>query len=267
MPTTPNWRTCRIPRSRRSRRHTVGSGSPPRAIRPPCAASIPYGRRRSSGLATPSAASRQKRWVLTQFPTAASAQAAGMTPEEYEAFVIAAMFLDRPDPTSEWRRAGPSPGRVGGVHVGRSIDPDRGRGHRPGPLRGGPYLDQLRRPAEHAVRRDLHRPRRRFGQRPAAVRVSRLPRWPTSWWASSSSTRRRGDRGPGRGGGRLLDGDARPRPGARRLGELGLGLNSGIGRFTGSILFDEKIGGTVHLALGESYPETGGRNTPRCTGT
>ncbi len=49
-------------------------------------------------------------------------------------------------------------------------------------------------------------------------------------------------------------------PGARRLGELGLGLNSGIDRFTGSILYDEKIGGTVHLALGQSYPETGGTN-------
>ena len=48
-------------------------------------------------------------------------------------------------------------------------------------------------------------------------------------------------------------------PGARRLGELGLGLNAGIDRFTGSILYDEKIGGTVHLALGQSYPETGGR--------
>ena len=49
-------------------------------------------------------------------------------------------------------------------------------------------------------------------------------------------------------------------PGARRLGELGLGLNHGIDRFTGSILYDEKIGGTVHLALGQSYPETGGVN-------
>ena len=48
-------------------------------------------------------------------------------------------------------------------------------------------------------------------------------------------------------------------PGARRLGELGIGLNDGIDRFTGSILYDEKIGGTVHLALGQSYPETGGR--------
>ncbi|HUZ28765.1 MAG TPA: aminopeptidase, partial [Solirubrobacteraceae bacterium] len=48
--------------------------------------------------------------------------------------------------------------------------------------------------------------------------------------------------------------------GARRLGELGIGTNPGIDRATGSILLDEKIAGTVHLALGRSYPETGGRN-------
>jgi aminopeptidase len=48
--------------------------------------------------------------------------------------------------------------------------------------------------------------------------------------------------------------------GARRLGEIGIGTNFGIDRPTGTILFDEKIGGTVHLALGRSYPETGGKN-------
>jgi aminopeptidase len=49
-------------------------------------------------------------------------------------------------------------------------------------------------------------------------------------------------------------------PGARVLGELGIGTNYGISAFTGSALLDEKIGGTIHLALGASYPETGGRN-------
>ena len=48
--------------------------------------------------------------------------------------------------------------------------------------------------------------------------------------------------------------------GARFLGELGIGTNFGIDRPIGTILFDEKIGGTVHLALGRSYPETGGKN-------
>ena len=48
--------------------------------------------------------------------------------------------------------------------------------------------------------------------------------------------------------------------GARRLGELGIGTNFGIERGTRSILLDEKIGGTVHLAVGASYPESGGVN-------
>jgi aminopeptidase len=49
--------------------------------------------------------------------------------------------------------------------------------------------------------------------------------------------------------------------GARFLGELGIGTNTGIDRATGATLLDEKIAGTVHLALGRSYPETGGTNT------
>ena len=48
--------------------------------------------------------------------------------------------------------------------------------------------------------------------------------------------------------------------GARRLGEFAFGTNFGIQRFIKSILFDEKIGGTVHMALGGGYPETGSSN-------
>jgi aminopeptidase len=49
-------------------------------------------------------------------------------------------------------------------------------------------------------------------------------------------------------------------PGARRIGEFGIGFNYAIKQFTKDILFDEKIGGTVHLALGKGYPETRSRN-------
>ena len=49
--------------------------------------------------------------------------------------------------------------------------------------------------------------------------------------------------------------------GARRLGEFGVGTNFGIDRFTSEILFDEKIGGTIHLAMGRAYHECGGANT------
>jgi aminopeptidase len=48
--------------------------------------------------------------------------------------------------------------------------------------------------------------------------------------------------------------------GARFLGEWGIGTNYGITRFTKEMLFDEKIGGTIHFAVGASYPETGGKN-------
>jgi aminopeptidase len=48
--------------------------------------------------------------------------------------------------------------------------------------------------------------------------------------------------------------------GASYLGEFGIGTNTGIDRATGSTLLDEKIAGTVHLALGRSYPEAGGSN-------
>ena len=54
----------------------------------------------------------------------------------------------------------------------------------------------------------------------------------------------------------LLDAD----PGARYLGELGIGTNYGIRRASANVLFDEKLGGTVHLAIGRSYTETGGQN-------
>ena len=55
--------------------------------------------------------------------------------------------------------------------------------------------------------------------------------------------------------------------GARRLGEVGIGTNYALPRFTGRTLLDEKIGGMVHFALGSSYPETGGTNVSACTGT
>jgi len=48
--------------------------------------------------------------------------------------------------------------------------------------------------------------------------------------------------------------------GARRIGEFAFGMNYGIREATRNILYDEKIGGTIHIALGRSYPESGGLN-------
>ncbi len=54
----------------------------------------------------------------------------------------------------------------------------------------------------------------------------------------------------------MLDSDE----GARYLGEFAFGTNYGINRFTRSILYDEKIGGSIHMAVGAGYPESGSRN-------
>ena len=48
--------------------------------------------------------------------------------------------------------------------------------------------------------------------------------------------------------------------GAKRIGEFGVGTNFCISRYCYDLLFDEKIGGTVHIALGRAYPECGGVN-------
>jgi aminopeptidase len=49
--------------------------------------------------------------------------------------------------------------------------------------------------------------------------------------------------------------------GSHYLGEFAIGTNYEINRFTRNILFDEKLGGTFHIALGAGFPETGSRNT------
>ncbi len=58
----------------------------------------------------------------------------------------------------------------------------------------------------------------------------------------------------------LLDSVLQTDAGARRIGEFGIGANYGITKFSKDILFDEKIGGTIHLALGRAYPKGGGKN-------
>ena len=97
-----------------------------------------------------------KRWAITLWPTPAAAQQAGMGTRELEEFVERALFLDRDDPVAAWgelrafqagliERLAP-----GGRSTSRA-------GHRPAPQRRGPDVGQLRRQAQHAVGRGLHR--------------------------------------------------------------------------------------------------------------
>ncbi len=205
-------------------------------------------------------AASRKRWVLTQFPTQAYANDAAMKLADYEAYVASAMFLNRPDPVEAWQALGVrQSGLVDfmtGVRdirieadgtdltlsvAGRTWINSDGR-------RNMPSGEIFTGPVESSVNGRLRCgfPVCRGGREVVGIELEFRDGTVVSARADGSEDYLNA----------MLDLD----PGARRLGELGIGLNSGIDRFTGSILYDEKIGGTIHLALGQSYPETGGTN-------
>ena len=205
-------------------------------------------------------AARKHRWVLTQYPTAAYAADAGMELHDYEAFAASAMFLDRPDPVAAWQELGRRQAslvdvmsRVKEVHIEAAdtdltlsvadrtwVNSDGCRNMPSGEIFTGPIEDSA------CGRLRCGFPVCRDGRELRGIALD---------FAEGRVIAARADEGEDYLHS-MLELDA----GARRLGELGLGLNRGIQRFTGSILYDEKIGGTVHLALGSSYPETGGSN-------
>jgi aminopeptidase len=201
-----------------------------------------------------------RRWVLTQYPTTAYAAGAGMELADYQDYVARAMFLDDPDPGAAWadlgRRQAALVSFMSGVETirieaagtdltlsvaGRTWINSDGRRNMPsGEIFSGPLEDSARGRVRCGV------PVCRGGRNLVGIELE--------FAGGEVVTARAQEGGPYLRS--MLDID----PGARRLGEIGLGLNPGIDRFTGSILYDEKIGGTVHVALGRSYPETGGKN-------
>jgi aminopeptidase len=205
-------------------------------------------------------AARKARWVLTQYPTLAYAQDAGMELAAYEKFVARALFLDRNDPAEAWRELGLRQAGLAeymtGVQsirieaedtdlalsvAGRSWINSDGRRNMPsGEIFTGPVEDSV------SGRLRCGFPVCRDGRELKGISLEFDQGRVVAAHADQGEDYLRA----------MLDLDQ----GARRLGELGLGLNQMIDRFTGSILYDEKIGGTVHLALGQSYPETGGVN-------
>jgi aminopeptidase len=201
-----------------------------------------------------------KRWAITLWPTPAAAQQAGMGTRELEDFVQRALFLDRDDPVAAWgelrafqagliERLAPAKE----IHIlGEGTDlrldvSDRiwinsdGRRNMPsGEVFTGPH----ERSAEGHIRFTIP-------TSPRGVVVEDV----TLEFREGRVVAARAQRGDA-----YLQATLDTDEGARSLGELGIGTNFGIDRPIGAILFDEKIGGTVHLAVGKSYPETGGTN-------
>lgn len=201
-----------------------------------------------------------KRWCLTLYPTAGYAQQARMPTAGFRAFVERALYLDRPDPVAAWRELSAFQAtlierlqRVKEIRLqsdgadlrlrveGRNwINSDGKRNMPSGEVFTGPIESS----AEGEVHFNL--PAVVSGQRVEGVRL----RFQEGRVVQASAEK--GEEYLLR----MLEAD----PGARCLGELGIGTNFGINRPTGLILYDEKMGGTVHLALGQSYTETGGTN-------
>jgi aminopeptidase len=201
-----------------------------------------------------------KRWVGTIWPTPALAQEAAMSEHDYAAFVQRALFLDCEDPVAAWRELSARQAElVKRLSVAREvriqsegtdlrldvsgrtwINSDGRRNMPSGEVFTGPHETS----ASGTIRFDV--PSLRDAATVAGIEVV---------FAEGRVVAARAEVGDEHLQAALAIDD-----GARFLGELGIGTNTGIDRATGSTLLDEKIAGTIHLALGRSYPETGGVN-------
>jgi aminopeptidase len=201
------------------------------------------------------------RWCATLWPTPALAQQASMSEDEYAAFVRGALFLDAPDPVAAWRelsrrQAGLAARLADAREIrieaegtdltlrvgGRTWINSDGRRNMPsGEVFTGPLEDS----ANGTIRFTV--PTSPRGVEVAGVELT---------FEAGRVVAAHADRGD-----EYLQAALATDAGARYLGELGIGTNRGIDRPTGTILFDEKMAGTVHLALGRSYPETGATNS------
>ena len=200
------------------------------------------------------------RWVLSMFPNNAHAQESEMSLSEYENFVYGATFADKDDPVAEWRKLhdrqqvvvdwlkGKKQLTAKGPHLDLSMSiEDRlfensdGKKNMPdGEIFTGPVEDSVNGWIEFTY------PAIYLGREIEDVRLEFVDGQVVKATASKNEETLLSQ----------LDIDA----GARYVGEFAIGTNYGIQKFTKNMLFDEKLGGTVHLALGASIQETLGKN-------
>ncbi len=206
------------------------------------------------------AAAGDFRWVLTLFPCAAYAQEAEMSLREYEDFVYAATAADQPNPVAHWQRThdrqqrlvdwlqGKEQVTVQGPNVdlrlsiaGRTFMNSDGRRNMPsGEIYTGPVEDSVNGWVRFSY---------------PALRAGRAVEGVEFTFVDGAVVEAHATRGEP-----FLIATLDTDPGARFLGEFAIGTNNEIQRFTRNILFDEKIGGSMHMAIGAGYPETGSRN-------
>lgn len=202
----------------------------------------------------------KKRWCSTLWPTPANAALAGMELREFAKFVAGALFLDRPDPVGGWtelrqfqaalieRLSRTRTIRIEADGTDITLDVSKRVWVNSDGKRNMPSGEVFTGPHERSANGRI---RFTIPSSPSGVDV-RDVELEFRDGAVVKATASHGDE--------YLQRALSTDDGARYLGELGIGTNYGITQPIGAILFDEKLGGTVHLALGRSYPETKGTN-------
>jgi aminopeptidase len=205
-------------------------------------------------------ATRELRWVYTLFPTQAHAQDADMSLEEFESFVYGATYSDGDDAVAAWQafhdaQQGVVDWLEGKKHIevkGPNVDLTLSVEGRPFINSSGkenmPCGEVFTSPLEKSANGWI-----RFSY-PAIYRMREVEgielRFKDGKVVEASAEKN------GEFLRQMLDTDA----GSRYLGEFAIGTNKRIDRFIKDILFDEKIGGTIHLALGMGFPECNSEN-------
>ena len=206
------------------------------------------------------AAKKDLRWVITRYPCPSFAQEADMSLSDYEDFVYSACFCDKDDPVAEWIRVHDEQQKVVDWLKGRKLvtvnSPNAeltlsiegrtfvnadGENNMPsGEVFTGPVEDSCNGWVEFTY------PAISGGREVEGVRLEFKDGKVVKATAENNKE--------------LLLQTRDTDSGSRYLGEFAIGTNTGITQFTKQILFDEKIGGSFHLALGAGYPDTGSVN-------
>jgi aminopeptidase len=205
-------------------------------------------------------ASGELKWCGTLYPTDAYAQDAEMSLEEFEDYVYSTTYADTDDPVGEWMAIRKEQQRLVNWMVGkrelvakgpnidmrlsiegRSFENADGRKNMPsGEIFTGPVEDSVNGWVRFTY------PAVAYGREMDGVELH---------FENGKVVKATAEKNE-----EFLHSQLDTDEGARYLGEWAIGTNKKINRFIKNILFDEKIGGTVHMAVGSGYPETGSEN-------
>jgi len=205
-------------------------------------------------------ATKDLRWVVSLFPTDAYAQDAEMSLEEFENYVFGTTFADQEDPIAEWKKihdeqqhmvdwlAGKKKIEVTGPNIELNLSID-GRGFvNSDGEHNMPSGEIYTSPVEDSVEGWV---RFTYPAIYSAREVDGVELTFEKGKVVKASAQKNED---------FLLKMIETDQGASYLGEFAIGTNKRINRFIKNILFDEKIAGTIHMALGFGFPETGGKN-------